>query len=327
MAVPNQDNGSNLPEVNQDGNITDDQTGGTPGESQSSEQGGGQPSGAFTGVDRATLTPDMQAMYDSMNGDYTQKNQALAEAQKLVDARRDFAAIGELVEQNPAINKLVWDAVAQQRSGQPSPEPIQPNIQPNNFGAGVVPQGDASPEELAGRAMISEEVMKVVGPLMQKIEGLTGPVGQMSTYMANNQAATEYQLLCQEFPSAATIRPQELQSTQLQYSRPGGGSITIREAFLLKAGENPALLAAKPNETPVGTPPAGGGVGGNTGPASIERGTTGTGVVGGSFRSPKGLAALRGAAQELREKAGGGSIRQAFDTARQKFNNAHPNQM
>lgn len=336
--VNKQDNGSNPGEVDQQGDTTDasgiatvpNDTAGTPAESPSSEQlTDGQDSGAFTGIDRTTLTPDMQKMYDSMNGDYTKSKQTLAEQGRLLDSRRDFAAVGELVENNPAINKLVWDAIGQIRAGQSVDTPVNTGA-PDDRNAGLTgaqPQAqvDISPEEQAGRNMINEEVVKVVAPLVEQMNNLMGPVSQMSAYMNQNQAATEYQLLIQKYPAAATLRPQELQTKQLQYSRPGGGSINMEEAFLLMAGSNPALLTARPDQTPAGgNPPDNAGTDGST-PTGTERGGA---RVGSESLAPgtRGFTALKELAANLL-KEGSGGIGNAMSRARVKFGESHPNEM
>jgi len=328
MGATKQDNGSTSEGVIQDGVATgNDQPTGTPAESPSPEQPvDGLDSGAFTKVDRATLTPEMQAMYDNMNADYTQSKQTLAEQGRTLDTKRDFTAIGELVENNPVFNRLVWDEIARQKGegAAPGGAAAAPAAAPAAVPADVT---NMSEEEQAGRAMISEEVLKVVTPLVNQINQLMGPVGKMSAYMSENQASTEYQLLVQKYPAAATIRPHELQSKQLQYSRPGGGSISIEEAFVLMAGDNPALLTAKPNETPTGGEPPVAGRAGRTGVTGVERGGAGTGGAEptGSFApNTSGYQNLKAAAAKL-VADGTGSIENAMQRAMTKFDTNHPN--
>lgn len=322
MNMPREDNGSNSVDVDQQGAATDpNQVAETPAESQSSEQPVGQDSDAFSGIDRATLTPEMQKMFDSMNGDYTKSKQALSDQEKTWDERRDFAAIGEMIENNPGLNKLVWDHIGQVRAGQNTsqPSPVAPEV-----GGGVQldrmtpEQQEAYLSEQAGRNMISEEVAKVVGPIMDQIQKLAGPVNQMTTYMSQNQANTEYEILCNKYPAAKTVRPQELQTVQLQYTRTGGGSITTEEAFLLYAVKNPALLNAQPGQTVAGGDPPVVVGSGNTGPVRVERGGAESG--GGSLKpGTRGFTELKKVAAEL-AKAGTDSVHNAVNRAREIHN-------
>ncbi len=317
MNMSREDNESNSVEVDQQGVATDpNQAAETSVESQSSEQSVGQDSDAFSGIDRATLSPEMQGMYDSMNKDYTKSKQALATQEQGWDERRDFAAIGEMIENNPALNSLVWDHIGRVRAGQNTG--AQPSAPQSNATAnvGVTPQqGELSPEEVAGRTMISEEVMKVVGPLIEQMQQLAGPVNQMTTYMSQNQANTEYELLCAKYPAAKTVRPQELQTVQLKYNRTGGAPITTEEAFLLYAATNPALLSAQAGQTAAGGDPPVVGGSGNTGPTGVERGGAGGGS--GTFKpGTRGFAELKKTAAQLL-KDGTDGVANAVNRARE----------
>lgn len=328
MGTTNQDNRSNSADVNQQDIITDpNQADEAPAASPQPEQPTGQDSDAFSGIDRATLTPDMQKMYDSMNGDYTKSKQALADQERTWDERRDFAAIGEMIENNPQLNGMVWDYIgkvkAAQNTGEPlatsRPSPAAPETGETARLDQMTPeQQEAYLNEKAGRNMISEEVMKVVGPMMTQLNNLAGPVNQMTTYMSQNQANTEYELLCNKYPAARTVRPQELQTVQLKYNRTGGGSITTEEAFLLYAATNPALLSADPNQTPAGgNAPVGDGSG-NTGPTGVERGGIGAGA--GSLKpGTRGFAELKATAAKLL-KDGTGGVANAVNRAREIHN-------
>ncbi len=327
MGVNNKDNGSKPADVNQQDNITDDnQAGGTSAKSPQPEQPVGSDSVAFSGVDRATLSPEMQSMYDSMNGDYTKSKQALAEQERSWDERRDFAAIGEMIENNPQLNGLVWDYIGRVKAGQDAGATagvVQPNLAASGTGDGVrldqmtPEQQERHLSEQAGRAMISEEVAKLISPMMAQLNSLTGPVNRMTDYMSQNQANTEYELLCTKFPAAKTVRPQELQTIQLKYNRTGGGSISIEEAFLLHAVSNPALLANQPEQTAAGGVAVVSDGSGGKGPTVVERGGTGTG--GGSFMpNSVGFASLKETAAKLLADGTGG-VSNAINRARTRI--------
>lgn len=328
MAVKNQDNGSNSDGVPQDGVPQDgvptggDQPTGTPAESQASEQSTDQVSGDFTGIDRNTLTPDMQKMFDSMNSDYTKAKQGLATQVATLESRRDFAAIGEVVENNPAINRMVWDAIAKIKAGQTLDEQQPDDRNAGLAGATSVPRDDMSPEEQAGRNMIAEEVAKAVKPLADQLNSMAGPLGQMTTYMSQNQASTEHQLLVAKYPAAASLRPQEIQTTQLKYQTASGGMISMEDAFVLMAVKNPALLTATPDQTPSGgKPPTEGG----DGVVGVERGGAGggTGLPKSFMPGSGGFAAIKEAANKLMTD-GTGSISGAINRAKGKIN-SRPN--
>lgn len=312
--------GGNPPPV-----VSDDQTGGTPTTPPITEPPETPASDAFTDVSRESLNEDQQKRYDEMQADYTRKTQLIADRGRQMDAEHSLAEIGRLVEDNPIINDVVWSTVEQLKAGNPPdnqitqpPPATQTQADPN-----------MSPEEVAGRAMIREEVLTVMNPLAEVVNKLAQSVGGVTSYMQDNQANAEYAALCTKFPAAKSLTPQQIQATQMRYKTAAGTPIPMQDAFVLMAANNPAMLTATPSTPPSGgtppaegTPPAGGG---GIPPSTERGGDRGTG--GGADTSFKPgttrFKQLQDAAAAL-DKAGVGGIAHAINRARAKFDQAHP---
>lgn len=280
--------------------------------SQSGEPtGSGTDSQAFTQIDREQLTSELQQRWDQMNTDYTSKTQALADRVRQADADRQFAAVGKLVEQNPAVNKLVWDAVNRLRAG----ESLSDTPAPATQATSPATQDQMSPEEAAGRRMIQEEIQTALKEFMPQI---MNPLQSVMGVMHQNQARTEYELLVQKYPAAKAILPNELEGVRLRYKREDNSPISLEEAFIMMAGQNPALLTAKPDSPPGASTTTTT----TTTPPSTERSTQRTG--GESFLpGTPGHSKLREMAHKLVE-TGTGSVSQALGRAAERFGQAHP---
>lgn len=272
-------------------------------ETSTEEQPTGQDS-PFATIDRDSLSPELQTAFDSMNRAFTQGMQTNAADRRQLEQQRDYAAIGELVETNPAINQIVWNSIQNQRNGTPvgvpaeSPQPLLEGM---------------NEEEAAGFKMIGdivEEKLRAVLP------GYMGSVDQVAGYVRANQRRTEYDVLCQEFEAARTVTPKQLQTMQLRYKTADGNPISAREAYLLYAGSNPALLEKKSD-----LPPSGGTPKIKSKLPSVEKGTGSTGTR--SFAPGSGgFTALKEAAGKLL-KDGVGGVGSAMDRARVKFQQDH----
>lgn len=309
MTTQNIDDQSNSEEV---GTKTD-QSEETQATSQPTEQATGQASESFMNVDRESLTEEERTRYDSMNGVFTQRMQSLAEARRELDARRSHADLGAIITENPAINRLVFDAVRRVQAGQSIDNPFSDN-QPAPQSPG---ESNMSEEEIAANTLVERAVRKVLGEVLPQA---LQPLNQVTNYMQQNQAQTEYDVLCAKYPNAKSITSLQLQNKQLQYRRSDGTTISLEEAYSLLAGQNPGLLTSRPGEPPARTL-AGGKI-----PAKIpavEPGTGGSGI-GVPLVPPETLyEQIKGlAAQQIKD--GVNSFTNATQRARERFRREHP---
>lgn len=245
MGATTQDGLSNSAGVNEDGSdVTQDQPNETQDASQSTEQPSDQDSVPFSNIDRDSLSPEMQGMYDNMNAHFTQSNQDNAETRRQLDEERNYAAVGRLVEENPAVNELVWNEIYRARAGEAPLEGA--NVSHSPQPDGQPPEG-MSPDEVAARKMIADVVQQVLATNMPQY---LKPMETIHRTMQQTQAQTDYDLLCQKYPAAKTIRPNELQVVQMRYKRADGSAISVEEAYTMMAAKNPLLLTAVPNQPP-----------------------------------------------------------------------------
>jgi len=241
---------------------------GTPPEPKPTGQPSGAEPGSFTTVNRDTLPPELQKVYDHMNRDYTQKTQAISSERSQFSAQRDAARVGTLVMQNPELRAIVRrvadggsvaDAVPQSPTApQPQPEP-DPETDPLGY--------------IDNR--IETKMRSVLGEFMPKInEGLS----QVRGYVQRSQADSEFERLCAKYPLARDIGSDAVNMVRGQYRTAGGAPISMEDAYAFMAKEEPAILGSGapqvtiPADPPVESGGSGGEGGGGGKPPEQPRG-------------------------------------------------------
>jgi len=310
MLNPNIDDLSNSDEVGNDQSLE------TQDSSQSTEQPVGQGSDSFTQIDRSSMSAEMQETFDNMNRDYTQTKQQLADERRQLDAMRTNADLGQLVSENPVINKLVYEAVGRLQSGQPIDNPFGETA--NQQSQQSRPASNMSEEEIAGRALVREEArLAALDAMKEFMPSIMQPLNQVSQYVRQNQAQTEYDVLCQKYPNAKSVSPMALQSTQLKYQRADGTPISLEEAFVMNARANPSLLTAQPNQSPSQ------GVAVKTSRPVVEQGGAGSGATTSLVPSKTLYARIKELASAQR-KEGSSSLSEATARSQDRFLREHP---
>ena len=305
----NMDDSSNSEELG--GN--DEQTEGTQESSQQAEQTGGSDSASegFTQIDRESLSPEMAQQHDSMNSDYTQAKQRLAEQQRLLDGRVSYADLGEMVAQNSEINRLVFDASERIRNNQPVgelPALSQQEAQPSSVSDNI-PE-----EEVLVRKMMREEI---AGTLREILPTMLEPLTKVTNYVQQSRDGTEYDLLLNKYPNAKSVSLMQLQNQQMQFKRADDSRITMEDAFGMLALKDPSLLNTQP-----GQPPS--AIVGNNGANRpvVEKGTQK--VIVRTLIPPGGiLKSLKAAASKL-IKEGGSTLVEATERGKQRYDLEHP---
>ncbi len=153
-----------------------DSTGGTPGttpdQATSTE--------SFSAIDPATLTPELQALYKSMQADYTKKTQGLSSKEKEYTSFQSKAQAFDELMNNPKFSKLAESVNA--------PDPTEPAPPPLS-GEALIAQILENPDSL--KEMIRAEAQNLYGPLADRyygelaskeIEGLKGKYSDFGEY-------------------------------------------------------------------------------------------------------------------------------------------------
>jgi len=307
MLTKNIDDQSNQTEVNIDQSV------GTQGSSEPTEQATGQASDSFMNVDQESMTDAEKERFNNMNSVFTQRMQSLADTRRELDAKRSHTDLGELVAQNPEINKLVYEAVGRIQAGQPIESPFGNNQQ---SAQSQVAQ-DMTPEEIEARKLIAEVTTDVLQKMMPTF---MQPVHQVTQYMQQNQVQSEYSVLCNKYPNAKSVSLMALQNKQLQYRRNDGSMIKLEEAYDLMAGSNPALHTTQPGQPP--QQKLAGGVLPKSKPG-VEQGYYG----GGAITTPAPVGTLLSKIRDVAKrnaKEGAGGLNNATRRAMERFAKEHP---
>ena len=299
----------NIDDQSNSAEVSDDQSAGTQDSSQPTEQAMGQASDSFMNVDLESLTDAEKERFNSMNGVFTQKMQLLADRGRELDAKQNYADLGELVKENPVVNKIVFETIGRIQSGQPVNSPFS-NNQPNAQSPAVQ---DRSPEEIEARKLITDVLQEVM-------PGLMLPVTEVTRYMQNNQVQSEYGVLCNKYPSAKSVTLQALQNKQMQYRGQDGSMIKLEEAYDLLAGQNPALHTRQ-----AGQPPKQQLAGGALPKArpGVEQSSSGGGAITVPSSAGSVLSKLKSALKRNTEE-GSNSFGGATRRAMERFNKEHP---
>lgn len=264
MEANREGNGSNpngLPEDRQDAE-------GTPADATQTGQPSGTEPASFTQISRDDLTPELQQVWDNMNRDYTRKTQELSTQRQELGQLRNAAQVGQLVMTHPELRPIVRRVsqgytVSEALGGQGAPAPQTPppaDINPETDPVGFIKQ------------TVGQEVRAALGEFMPRIsEGLS----QVRGFVQTSRANAEFEALCQKHPLARDIGIEHINVVRSQYQTAGGDPITMEEAFVFLAKDEPAILgsgappasrsAAPPRKTPSNPPVESGGSGGEGG--------------------------------------------------------------
>lgn len=263
MQDPKEGTGSTpngLPEGEQD-------AGGTPPDATQT----GQPSGAepdsFTTVSRDDLTPELQAVYDNMNRDYTRKTQEMSTQRQELGQLRNAAQVGQLVMTHPELRPIVRrvsqgysleEALGAQGAQTPQNQTPPVTIDPETDPTGFVKQ------------IVGQEVRTALGEFMPQINER---LSQVSGFVRTSRANAEFDALCQKHPLARDVGIETINLVRGQYQTAGGDPISMEEAFVFLAKDEPAILGSgapattktsgtPPPKTPSNPPVESGGSGG-----------------------------------------------------------------
>lgn len=231
-----------------------EQAGGTQDALTSEDTFGSQVSEPFTDVtlediNRDDLSPEMQSAYDEMlkrysdmNRDYSHKTQAISSVNK--DAENWRTAMS-----HPVIAPALSDMVAQANSGMPveaptytrTPAPTEQTIDPEVDPVGAV-------VERFGK-VVDEKIQAAISPLQKQM-------GQVSGYVGNTQAQSEFQELARKFPAVESVGINAINNLRSRYSTSMGRQISLEEAIALYAVQNdPSILTPRPPASQTRTPP------------------------------------------------------------------------
>jgi len=251
---------------------TQQQPDGTQTQPKQTEQPRGEDSGSFTTVRRDQLPPELQQKWDDMNRDYTRKTQALASERSRLEALRDQASIGQYVMTHPELRPIVRKVA----SGVPFNEALQGN-QMQGQQTTDIPEVDPEKDPVGFiKATVRGELKEVLG---EYISPLREDLGQFKQYVQTGRVNAEYESLCAKYPLARDIGLDTINYTKSQYQLVDGSPISMEDAYLLIAKENPAILMPPPTGgqtaaqagTPKNPPVERGGARTATGQSTTER--------------------------------------------------------
>jgi len=182
----------------------------------------------ITDINRDTLTPEMRSAYDNMlemhgnmQAAYTQKTQNISALSRDAEAWR-------AITNHPQLSKRVYDMIYKVENNIPLDGATQQQE------ASPPPDPQEDPEAYITN-IVNKAVSDAVSPLLEQM-------GQVTGFVRGNQANLEFQNLQAKYPAAKGIGLQSLRNVQSQYTGPSGNSISMEEALVLMARDDPSLL-------------------------------------------------------------------------------------
>jgi len=257
---------------------------GTPPDATQAGQPSGEEPVPFTTINREDLTPELQQVFDNMNRDYTQKTQEMANMRQELGRSRSATQVGTLVMNHPELRPIVrrvsqgyslQQAIGQNFYNQQPPQAPPAAIDPQEDPVGFIKQ------------TVGQEIRAALGEVIPQ---LSDGLNQMRGFVQTSRANSEFEALCTKYPLARDIGSDTINLVRSQYQTAGGDPISMEEALVFLAKEEPAILGSgTPAVTRTNIPPK--KTPGN--PPVEPGGSGGEGGGGAPPEKPKGIKALQ----------------------------------
>lgn len=213
---------------------TDDETDAEPSEQplgDDSDEEDGLAGVTLNDIDRDSLSPEMQSVYDGLVEQHGNMNAGFTQARQTASQNLTDAENWRVIEDDPQLAKVFTDAIYRRDNGLPLE---WSGSEPKEKEQKELPNQETDPEGYLEAIMVraANKALDARLPDLQK------EIGTVSNHVKGQQANLEFANLVHKYPAAEGLGLGKLNAVRNRYPQ-----MPLEEAFHLAAMKDPTLLA------------------------------------------------------------------------------------